>query len=174
RVELLLRAIAGAEMIMVVSAGTAGLVVNSAGGWRAIPAAVIYLAFNVLLASGARSLLERLLARRRVRELLVFILFMMWMAPRFLFLTGKHPDGDSLRGITPVFESAVWSWPAAAWIALGHSAALAFGSLVGWTVVAGWFGRTQFERSLRFDMAAAQSTPAASSRPAARSVVDAL
>jgi ABC-2 type transport system permease protein len=174
RVEVLLRAIAGAEMIMVVCAGTAGLAVNPAAGWRAIPAAIVYLAFNVLVASGARSLLERLLSRRRVRELLVFILFMMWMVPRFLFLTGKHPDAGLLRGVTPVVASLAWPWTAAASIALGNSAVLALAWLLAWTAVAAWFGRTQFERSLRFDAVAAQSTPAASGRPAGRSLIDAL
>jgi ABC-2 type transport system permease protein len=32
--------------------------------------------------------------------------------------------------------------------------------LAVWTILAGWFGRSQFERSLRFDMIAAQATPA--------------
>jgi len=32
-------------------------------------------------------------------------------------------------------------------------------SLAGWTLLAAWFGRTQFERNLRFDSVAAQATP---------------
>ena len=174
QIEILLRTIAGAEMIMVVCAGTAGLALNTAAGWRVVPPAIVFLIFNVLLASGARSLLERQLSRRRVREALVFVLFMVWMVPRFLFLTGKHPDGDSLRGWGAAIQTAAFPWTAAAWAALGHSTAVALGSLAAWTVVAVWFGRTQFERSLRFDAIAAQSTPAGAARPAAQSLTDAF
>jgi ABC-2 type transport system permease protein len=172
QIEILLRAIAGVEMIMAVSAGTVGLIANSAAGWHAVIPAAGFLLFNVLLASGTRSLLERLLSRRRIREALVFVLFMMWMVPRFLFLTGKHPDTDSLKGWGAAIQTAAFPWTATAWAALGHSHAISLVSLVVWTAIAAWFGRTQFERSLRFDAIAAQSTPAALSRPATQSLID--
>jgi ABC-2 type transport system permease protein len=172
RIEILLRAIAGAEMIMVVSAGTAGLVGNAAAGWSAVPASIIFLLFNVLLASGARSLLERLLSRRRFRELLIFVLFMLWMVPRFLFLTGRSPDTDSLRSWGGAIQSAAFPWTAPAWAALGHSVAASLLSLSAWTVAAAWFGRTQFERSLRFDAIAAQSSSGNFRRSTAQSLTE--
>ena len=52
-----------------------------------------------------------------------------------------------------------WPWTAAAWAALGRSEFPALLSLAGWTLLAAWFGRTQFERNLRFDAVAAQATP---------------
>jgi ABC-2 type transport system permease protein len=167
QVEILLRLMTGAEMLLVVSAAAAGLAGNTAAGWRAVPAAAGFIAFNVLLSSGARSLLERLLSRRRVREVLVFLMFMLWMVPRFLFITGHRPE--SLHGWGAVFQSAAWPWTAAAWVALGHSTATALLSLGGWALAALWFGRSQFERSLRFDAAAAQSAPSGDirSRPQA-------
>jgi len=174
QVEILLRAIAGGEMIMVVCAGTAGLALNSAAGWRALPPALLFLLFNVLLASGARSLLERLLSRRRFRELLIFLIFMIWMVPRFLFLTGKHPDADSVRGWGAAIETAIWPWTDTAWIALGRSTGIALASLAAWTALAAWFGRSQFERGLRFDATAAQATPAAPARTGGLSLTDAL
>jgi ABC-2 type transport system permease protein len=157
-------------MLLILTAGTAGLVRNPAAGWRAVPGTVLYLAFNILLASGARSLLERLLSRRRVRELLVFLLFMLWMVPRFFFLTGSHPD--VLRDWGDAMQSAAFPWTAAAWSALGHSTWVALLSLAAWTLVAAWFGRTQFERSLRFDMIAAQATPVANGTSPWRRMID--
>jgi ABC-2 type transport system permease protein len=109
-----------------------------------------------------------------VRELLVFLLFMMWMVPRFLLMSGKGPDADSLRGFAPALQTAFWPWTASAWVALGHSSTVAFLSLAAWTALAAWFGRSQFERSLRFDAAAARATPTAPARPAAQSVIDAF
>jgi ABC-2 type transport system permease protein len=118
---------------------------------------LLYIAFNLLLASGTRSLLERLLSKRKVRELLVFLIFMLWMVPRFLFATGRRPQlsGNWVR----LMDHVAWPWTAAAWAALGHSELSALLALAGWTLLAGWFGRSQFERNLRFDAVAAQSTP---------------
>jgi ABC-2 type transport system permease protein len=174
QVEILLRAIAGAEMIMVVSAATAGLIGNSAVGWHAVTPAAIFLLFNVFMASGTRSLLERLLSRRRVREVLVFFVFMVWAVPRFLFLTGRHPDTDALRDWGAGMQTAVLPWTATAWAALGHSQFPSLVSLLAWTAVAGWFGRNQFERSLRFDAVAAQSSQAGSGRSRTQSLIDAF
>src|SRR5471030_1514519 len=91
-VETLLRLTTGMEMVMVLAAGALGLLRNRAGGgWPALPrtlaAVLIYILFNLLLASGTRSLLVRLLSRRKVRELLAFFLLMIWMVPRFLLMT---------------------------------------------------------------------------------------
>jgi ABC-2 type transport system permease protein len=158
KVEVLLRLTTGAEMVMVLLGSMAGLFRNpSASGWLALPALVIYIAFNLLLASGTRSLLERLLSKRKVRELLVFLIFMVWMVPRFLFATGRSPQlpEEWLR----LLDTAAWPWTAAAWAALGRSEFGALLSLGVWTLAAAWFGRTQFERNLRFDATAAQATP---------------
>jgi ABC-2 type transport system permease protein len=158
KVEVLLRLTTGAEMVMVLLGGVAGLFRNPrASGWPAVPALLIYITFNLLLASGTRSLLERLLSKRKVRELLVFLIFMVWMVPRFLFATGRRPNlpGGWLR----LMDTAVWPWTAAAWAGLGHSAFTALLSLGVWTLAAAWFGFSQFERNLHFDAVAAQATP---------------
>src|SRR5664279_4739923 len=126
-------------------------------GWLALPAVLLYIVFNLLLASGTRSLLERLLSKRKVRELLVFVIFMVWMIPRLLFATGHRPQ---LTGNwTRVMQSVAWPWTGAAWAALGPGELASLLSLAGWTLLAGWFGRAQFERNLRFDAVAEQATP---------------
>jgi ABC-2 type transport system permease protein len=158
QVEVLLRLTTGAEMLMVLVGSVAGMFHRGpVAGCLSLPAVLLYVVFNLLLASGTRSLLERLLSRRRVRELLLFLIFMVWMLPRFLFVTGHHLQwtGNWNR----LMESAAWPWTAAAWAALGHSELASLLSLAGWIVLAGWFGRTQFERNLRFDAVAALATP---------------
>jgi ABC-2 type transport system permease protein len=158
QVEVLLRLTTGVEMLMVLVGSVAGMFHNAGvTGWLSLPAVLIYIAFNLLLASGTRSLLERLLSKRKVRELLIFLIFMVWMLPRLLFVTGHRPQ---LTGNwTHLMASVAWPWTAAAWAALGRSELAALLSLAGWTLLAGWFGRTQFERNLRFDAVAAQATP---------------
>jgi ABC-2 type transport system permease protein len=173
QVEVLLRLTTGGEMLMVLVGSVAGLFHNAGVvGWLSLPAVLIYIAFNLLLASGTRSLLERLLSKRKFREVLVFLVFMLWMVPRFLFATGHRPR---LNGNwTHMMETVALPWTAGAWAALGRSEFTALLSLAGWTLLAGWFGRTQFERNLRFDAVAAQATPQTSGASPVRAAAEAF
>jgi ABC-2 type transport system permease protein len=71
-------------------------------------------------------------------------------------------------------EHVAWPWTAAAWAALGHSELSALLSLAGWTLLAGWFGRSQFERNLRFDAVAAQATPLTNGASPAQAAAEAF
>ena len=167
RIELLLRVSNAIEVLMVLAAAVIGLLCNPAFAGRTVflslaGAVLVFAVFNVLLASGVRSLLERLLARRKVRELVALVLALMWVVPRFVMMTGAKPAW--LTGAGAVMRSFGWPWSAAAHAAIpfGESAgttALAWLSLCVWVSVAAWFGRTQFERNLRYDSLAAQATP---------------
>jgi ABC-2 type transport system permease protein len=159
-VEVLLRFTTGIEVILVLIGGTIGTSVNSAMRGaiphaRLVAAVLAFMAFNLLLASGLRSVLERLLSRRRVREWVALLMTMVWVMPRFLMQNGTWP-----KWMTPALH---WTqlvglpWTAAAHAALSGPGIAAWSSLLVWTVFAAWFGRAQFERSLRFDPIAAQS-----------------
>jgi len=165
-VEVLLRLTTGVEMLLILAGGLAGLlrnpVVVSPAGLAAnlfrIPIAIVlYAAFNVLLASGLRSLLERLLSRRRVREVVVLLLVFATALPRMLFAFQVRPR--SFGVFQALSHTAALPWTAGAQIILGQEAAVYLLVLAAWSVAAGWFGRTQFVRSLRFDTMAAQATP---------------
>ena len=160
QVEVLLRLTTGGEMLLVLLAAAIGLWRNPApSSWFLIPGILVFVAFNLLLASGTRSLLERLLAKRKVRELLVFFMFMLWMIPRFALISGYRVKGLGIWA--GVMDHAAWPWTAVAWAAMGRAEVAALISLGVWMLAAWWFGRAQFERSLRFDAVAAQATPAA-------------
>ena len=73
-------------------------------------------------------------------------------------MTGHHPD--ELSGWNRAIDNLAFPWTAAGYAALGVRVLPALLYLCGWVCLAAWFGRTQFERSLRFDVAAAQATPA--------------
>lgn len=166
-IELLLRLVSGVEMQMVLAGAAVGLLRNPAsGGLAALPSLAggfgIFALFNLLLASGTRSLLERLLARRKVRELVALLLAMMWVVPRFLMMSGVKPTWMHSAGVA--MGAFGWPWSAAAHAALPLGAkagttALSWLSLCAWVGLAGWFGRAQFERNLRYDTLAAQATP---------------
>jgi ABC-2 type transport system permease protein len=161
------------EMIIVLLAGMAALFRNplTRGAYAPLPF-LIFILFNLLLASGTRSLLERLLARRRVRELLVVFLFALWMIPRFLFLSGHRPG--ELTGWNRAIQHLFFPWTAAGYAALGVRVAPALLYMAAWTCLAAWFGRAQFERSLRCDAVAAEATPLNGAPGRARRVIEAL
>ncbi len=174
-VEVLLRLTTGAEMVLVLLGGGAGLLRNTAsGGWPQVPRVVcalsIFIVFNLLLSSGTRSLLERLLSRRKVREVLTFFLLLLYVVPRLMVQMGVGPK--SLGPAGTILDVAGFPWTAAARAALpstlSDSLWTALVSLLAWTLVAFWFARGQFRRNLRYDAIAAQATPMTPSRPAAQ------
>ncbi|HZT30431.1 MAG TPA: hypothetical protein VFA33_11135 [Bryobacteraceae bacterium] len=161
RVEVLLRLTTCAEMLLLLAGGVAGLLRNSLyGGWTAAPrllsGALVFVAFNLLLAAGLRCLVERLLARKHIREALVLFLVLAVATPRLLVSTGRAP-----RSLDEMFAAAHFlpcPWAGAArWMAGGGWVAGA-AVLAAWTLAAWAFGRWQFERSLRFDAQAARAT----------------
>jgi len=160
-VELLLRLTTALEMLLVVAGTGIGLVANPAvPRWLPAPALLIFVAFNVFLSAGLRSLLERLLAIRRVREVVVLVMVSCGALPQLLAASGH---AGSLRRLLSFRQSVVVPWAAAARLALGNQAPRALAILCAATAAAYVFGRLQFRRSLRFDVAAARSTGSAGS-----------
>ena len=110
-VDLLLRLTGAGEMVMLLGAGFIGIVANpSAGNGRAWPraaiAALLFLGFNLLLASGMRSLFDRLLSRRGVRELVVLGMLILWLSPRLVMVSGYRPRW--LGGGITMLGAAIW------------------------------------------------------------------
>lgn len=157
--EALLRLVSGSEMLLVLAGGAAGLLRNPAVGAAAAPRAalaiLLFVAFNVWLATGLRSLLERLLARGRVREIVVLALLVLFMLPRFFVLTGTRVQW--FRNLAVMREDGL-PWTLTAHLLLGHAPLAAACGLCAFTALAALFGRWQFERSLRFDTAAANAS----------------
>jgi ABC-2 type transport system permease protein len=136
RVELLLRLTSGVEMVMVLTAGTVGLLRNGTSLWI-VAFVLVFMALNVFLASGLRSLLERLLTRRKVREFVGLFFLVLYVLPRVLMYSGTKFTAPSIHAP-----------PALAFLGLGAATLAAF-----------WFGRTQFERNLVYDAVAEQAGP---------------
>jgi len=164
-VEILLRLTTCAELLIVLAGASIGLLRNPAFGAarllpRVVPAMTIFAAFNLLLAAGLRSLIERLLSRRGLREVLALGLMLVGVLPRLLMVTGV--DTTRIRPFFPAATNSVWPWAATARFILGGRAdALpSAAALMTWAALAYIFGNWQFMRSLRYDFQAAQSTVA--------------
>jgi ABC-2 type transport system permease protein len=153
-IEVMLRVTSGIEMVLVLLGIAAGVALNPRfPAWAAL-AIVPYLLFNLFLAAGVRDLLVRLLARKRIRELVIFLMVMLSTLPRLMLTRNPGSSsrvahlfaGDSRIGL-PWGATANWlqgvDFFHAAWI------------LLLWTVGAAVFGRWQFARTLAFDAEAA-------------------
>ncbi|HTT60811.1 MAG TPA: hypothetical protein VMG35_03190 [Bryobacteraceae bacterium] len=166
-VEILLRLTTCAEMLLLLAGLSIGLLRNPAfGGWsavtRVVPAVVLFAAFNLMLAAGLRNLLERLLSRKGIREVVALVLMLVGVLPRLLMVTGT--GARRLEHAVPTASNPAWPWGAAAPFLLGRHGGTwpwtAAATLAAWTAGAYLFGSWQFARGLRFDFQAAQATAA--------------
>ncbi|MEO7650147.1 MAG: hypothetical protein ABIZ80_06745 [Bryobacteraceae bacterium] len=170
-VEVILRLTTGMEMVIILTGLSFGLARNPQhGGWTKFPQVALpvlaFILFNLLLAAGLRNFVERLLSRRRMREIFVIFIVMIGAVPQMLVVTGV-PRG-TLQRLTGGQYNPLWLPVAVSnMIFAGLSVAPCLIVAV-WIGCAFWFGRWQFERSLRFDTQAAQATiisPAGSKAP---------
>jgi len=160
-VEVMLRVTTGIEMILMLTGAAIGLIRSPAfGGWarapRIIAPLVVFIVFNLLMAAGVRGVVERLLGRKHLREIFVLVVVMLGALPQLLFVTGV-PKGTMQRLISSD-SSVLWPWIAGSRIPLHGSTLSPWLVLFGWTLLAYYFGRWQFESNLRFDSQAAQAT----------------
>lgn len=155
-IEVMLRVTSGIEMVLVLAGIAVGLLLNPALPKFCALVVLPYVLFNLFLAVGVRDLLMRALARKRLRELLVFLLVMLMTLPQLL-LTRTGSISGPARFLLAGDSWSGWPWSAAANLAQGLDVWNATAVLVMWTVTAGLFGRWQFSRTLAFDSDAAAS-----------------
>jgi ABC-2 type transport system permease protein len=163
-VEILLRVTTCAELLLVLAGTAIGLIRNPAfGGWVSLArvplAMVLFAVFNLMLAAGMRNLIERLLTRKGIREVLALLMMLIGVLPRLLLVTGVRAHG--VERFFPTASNAIWPWGAAAHFLLAPPAGKlpqALAVLLSWTVAAYLFGRWQFARNLRYDFQEAQAT----------------
>jgi ABC-2 type transport system permease protein len=159
--EVLLRLSTGIEIVFLMLGAGVGLLLNPRIPKWAPLALVVYVLFNLFVSAGVRDLLVRLFARRGVREVLVFGLVLCAALPQMLIATGS---GEKLQKLIPFTANVLWPWIATAGLAQGRITWVNFGAMIGWTLAAYAFGRSQFERGLRFDAAESLAPKGGSSR----------
>jgi ABC-2 type transport system permease protein len=164
-VEVVLRISTGVEMLLLMLGAAIGLLLNpKIPGWAPL-ALALFVVFNLLCSAGVRDLLVRLLARKRVREVVIFLVVLAAALPQLLLFRGS---GIRVRQFFAGDPSELWPWTAAARLALGQLSVRSVAVLLAWTVAGYVFGRWQFERGLRFDVAEAASKDLFTTRRASR------
>jgi ABC-2 type transport system permease protein len=151
-IEVLLRVTTCIEMLLMLMGITIGVLRNpSIGGWTAVPrvllAVFLFMLANLLLSAGLRSLLERLMLRKRVREVVIALLVAASLTPQFL-LRSHFDFAKVSKAWAPV---PFFPWGAAARILLNQEVGRPAAVLAVFLALAYVFGRYQFNAGLRFD-----------------------
>jgi ABC-2 type transport system permease protein len=151
-VEILLRITTCFEMLIASTGILVGLLRNPVvGGWsnapRIVCAMLLFIAFNLLLSAGMRNLLERLLLRRRLRELLMLIVVFVGVLPQVL--VAFHVVNRQLISNLPV--AVFWPWGAAGHLLLNQAIGTAIPVLILYISAVYAFSRYQFDRVIRAD-----------------------
>src|SRR5580704_15773063 len=153
-IEVILRISTGVEMMLILAGAALGLFRNSAVPHWAPFTLALFILFNLFCSTGIRDLLVRLLAHKRVREIFVFIVVIAAALPQLMLFRGSQGRMRQFFGTEP---SALFPWTATARLALGEFSWKSLAVMLFWTLAAYAFGRTQFERGLRFDAAEASA-----------------
>ena len=164
-VETLLRISTGVEMLLLLTGAAIGLLLNPVVPLWAPSTLALFVLFNLFCSTGIRDLLVRLLAHKRVREIVIFLVVLAAALPQLMLFRGSQTKVRQFFGAEP---SAMLPWTAAARLALGEFSWLNLGVLLAWTLAAYVFGRSQFERGLRFDAAEAAARGSSTIRRTSR------
>jgi ABC-2 type transport system permease protein len=150
-VEVLLRITNCAEMLILTVGAAIGLLRNPLYGLRAAPfvlsGALMFVATNILLSAGTRSMFERIFLRSRLKEALAFLFVIVGLLPQLLLLLNVRKA--ALFRFVP--SQVFWPWAAdARWML--REPVLRSGIVALLYLGAAWmFGLWQFERSIRYD-----------------------
>jgi ABC-2 type transport system permease protein len=147
--EVLLRVTTGVEILMVLTGAIVGSLFNRRLPLWSSLGFVLFIALNLLLAAGVRDLMVRLFAKRRIREIAMFLLVTVAALPQLLLTTGA---GLRIRAALSGVPTAFLPWDATAVIASGRARWWTPLVLLGWIGAAWVFGRIQFERSIAVEV----------------------
>jgi ABC-2 type transport system permease protein len=147
--EVVLRISTGVEMLLLLTGAGIGLLLNPKIPFWGPSALLVFVIFNLFCSAGVRDLLVRLLARKRVREIVALLVVLLAALPQLLVFAGFQ---NRIRRLFTSQPSAFWPWTATARLAQGEASFENVGVLLIWTAAAYLFGRWQFERSLAVDV----------------------
>jgi ABC-2 type transport system permease protein len=174
-IEAVLRFSTGIEVMIVLAGIAIGLARSPLTPTYAPALLVPFIVFNLALSAGVRDLLTRLLARRGVRELVIFALVLISALPQLLVMLFPPEQWHSsyLKYLKRLPELPL-PWQPAASLAAGVNSAMAWAGLLLWPALAMWFGWSQFQRGLRWDASEAQTETAVAAASGTTSWKDAF
>jgi ABC-2 type transport system permease protein len=152
-IEVVLRLSTGMEVAIVLTGVAVGLWSRPDAPWWGPLIFAPYMAFNMFLSAGIRDLLARLMAKRGVRELVVFGLVTLTALPQLLMMMfpPERWQGQQIIGFLDSIPTLPLPWTMAARTAVGDGAWWAAPVLLAWMASGLWFGYRQFIKGLSWD-----------------------
>lgn len=152
--ETALRLSACGEIVLVTAGAAAGLgFYRPAVAYKPVGSLALFAIFNLLVGVGLRRQMERWLARRRLRELVVLLAVLAAALPQLLLAVGAPAQ---LQSAVDWLQAPWWPWSAAGRLAAGGGSGIQWLALFFWTALAGGYGWWQFTCSLQLSAPAAR------------------
>ena len=157
-IEVVLRVTTGAEVLILLCGATAGLWMSPYVHWWGPFFFLPFAAANMFVSVGVRDLLSRLLARKYVREAVIFGIVLLSALPQLLMTTVKQESLAKYRGVYERLQALLpnsipWPWRVTSDLVMGQGGWRALAWLAFWVALGAWFGYRQFRRGLIFDAA---------------------
>ena len=105
--EVVLRISTGVEMLLLLTGAGIGLLLNPRIPFWGPSALLVFVIFNLFCSAGVRDLLVRLLARKRIREIVALMLVLLAALPQLLVFAGFQ---NRIRMLFNSQPSAFWPW----------------------------------------------------------------
>jgi ABC-2 type transport system permease protein len=152
-IEVILRLSTGVEVAIVLSGVAVGLWRHPDAPWWGPLIFVPYMAFNMFLSAGVRDLLARLMAKRGIRELVVFGIVLVSALPQVLVMMFPPEQWKSAQvfGFLDRIPTLPLPWTMTAMTAVGDRAWWAAPVVLVWLAGGLWFGYKQFIAGLNWD-----------------------
>lgn len=154
-IEVLLRVTTGIEVLILMAGAAIGLWRNDLVRWWGPLFFLVFAAFNMFFSAGVRDLLTRLLARKGIRELLVFCFVILSALPQLLVTMFPPDTWLRHRGKLDILmnlPAMPWPWSVTAHLSSGATHWWDLPALLFWLALGAHFGYRQFLRGLRFDV----------------------
>ncbi|MBI3209441.1 MAG: hypothetical protein HYZ37_11155, partial [Candidatus Solibacter usitatus] len=153
--EVLLRFSTALELVILLIGACAGILFSKVLPLPCVLGFLPLVAMNLLFSAGIRDLLARVFASRKYRELATLLVVLMATLPQLALRMGIPGPWKRLFTGSP---NLIWPWTATSYLATGDWHWRYWLAIALWTYAAYLFGRRQFDRNLRFDEQAANST----------------
>ena len=153
--ELLLRTSTSGEVLLITIGAALGVLVNPALHWWGALAFIPFIIFNLTLSAGVTEIQKRIFARKYLREAAILLVVLIGAVPQLLLTTSF---GGKAKLWYLALPSLPLPWTATAQLATGDTLLFSGMAMMAWVAIAWWFGRSQFERGLRFDAEAQQTS----------------
>lgn len=162
-IEVLLRATAAPELILILLGGTVGLLRHAALPAATPLAVLLLLPINLLLSLAVREVVLHSFERNRFRELFSILLISLGVLPQVLLRTSAgHRSRPYLLALA---HTPLTPWTSTARLALGRGQGFDLLAVLLWAVLAYVLAQWFFARSLQFEETPQSGSLAVRSRP---------